>query len=30
MGQTVKVKQPWYHLLDCGFAGIRVGYILAE
>jgi hypothetical protein len=30
MGQTLKVKQLWYYLLDCGFAGIRVCNILAE
>jgi hypothetical protein len=30
MGQTVKVKQLWYYLLDRGFAGIRVCNILAE
>ncbi len=30
MGQTVKVKQLWYYLLDGCFAGIRVCNILAE
>jgi hypothetical protein len=30
MGQTAKVKQLWYYLLDSGFAGIRVCNILAE
>jgi hypothetical protein len=30
MGQTLKVKQLGYYLLDCGFAGIRVCNILAE
>jgi hypothetical protein len=30
MGQTLKVKQLWYYLLDSGFAGIRVCNILAE
>jgi hypothetical protein len=30
MGQTMKVKQLWYDLLDSGFAGIRVCNILAE
>ena len=30
MGQTVKLKQFWYYLLDSGFAGIRVCNILAE
>jgi hypothetical protein len=30
MGQTMKVKQLWYYLLDSGFTGIRVCDILGE
>ena len=30
MGQTAKVKQRWYYLLDSGFTGIRVCNILTE